>query len=411
MKSDIDQLMQEQGMDVLLITGPAQHNPLMTYFLGAVHVSDGDLIKPRGRDPFLYCSAMEREEGARSGIKTTSFSKYPMTELIKETAGDFLEAYALRYEKIFKDAGITSGRVGVYGLKDVGLFHATLSRLEKRMPELSFTGFMRDEIMMQAMMTKEADEIEHIRRMGKITTDVVGKTADFLTGHKTSKGMLVHADGSPVTIGEVRKHINLWIAEAGAENPEGTIFAMGRDAGVCHSMGNDADALRLGQTIVYDIYPCEIGGGYFYDFTRTWCLGYAPDEVLKLYEDVKDVYDQLVASLKVNQPFWLTQKLTCELFEKRGHVTIMTNEITDEGYVHSVGHGIGLQVHEKPWSTMLNPSATDILAPGSVFTLEPGLYYPSKGMGVRIEDSYAVMPDGKFEILADYPKDLILPVK
>jgi len=51
------------------------------------------------------------------------------------------------------------------------------------------------------------------------------------------------------------------------------------------------------------------------------------------------------------------------------------------------------------------------LAPGSVFTLEPGLYYPERGMGVRIEDSWWVNPESGFEILADFPKDLILPMK
>ena len=91
--------------------------------------------------------------------------------------------------------------------------------------------------------------------------------------------MLIGRDGEPVTIGQVKGLINLWLAERGAENPEGTIFAIGRDAAVPHSSGNPSDILRLGQTIVFDIYPCEAGGGYFYDFTRTWCLGYAPDDV------------------------------------------------------------------------------------------------------------------------------------
>lgn len=411
MRSDIDQLMQEQGYDVLLITGPALHNAMMTYFTGTVHVSDADLIKKRGEAPVIFCNAMEREEAARSGMKTFTFSKFPMSDLFKEAAGNAILAYVLRYEKILGTLGITSGKVAVYGLKDVGLMHSVFTQLEKRLPGLSFNGFMRDEIMMQAMMTKEADEIEHIRQMGKVTTTVVGKTADFLTGHKVKNDLLIKTDGSPLHIGEVRARINLWIAELGAENPEGTIFAQGRDAGIPHSIGKDNEAIRLGQPIVYDIYPCESGGGYFYDFTRTWCLGYAPDHVLKLYEDVKSVYDDLVAGMKLNQPFWEVQKRTCELFEARGHITIMKNETSESGYIHSVGHGIGLQVHEKPWSSMINPSPSDILSPGSTFTIEPGLYYPEKGMGVRIEDSYAVKPDGSFELLAEYPYDLVLHVK
>jgi Xaa-Pro aminopeptidase len=53
----------------------------------------------------------------------------------------------------------------------------------------------------------------------------------------------------------------------------------------------------------------------------------------------------------------------------------------------------------------------DILQPGSVITIEPGLYYPERGMGVRLENTLAVAPDGSFETLADFPLDLVLPLK
>ncbi len=140
-------------------------------------------------------------------------------------------------------------------------------------------------------------------------------------------------------------------------------------------------------------------------------MGYAPDPVQKLYDDVKKVYDTVYGELKLNAPFADYQKRTCELFEAQGHPTIMGTPGIEKGYCHSLGHGIGLQVHEKPWCTMINPSPSDILAPNSVFTLEPGLYYPDDGMGVRIEDSLVAKADGTFEILADFPKDLVLPVK
>ncbi len=129
---------------------------------------------------------------------------------------------------------------------------------------------------------------------------MVGRTAEFLTSHVAKNGRLVKRNGKPLTIGEVKSNINLWLAEAGAENPEGTIFSIGRDAGIPHSSGTLTDELTLGKTIIFDIFPCEQLGGYFYDFTRTWCLGYAPDPAQKLYEDVKKVYDTVVSELKVN---------------------------------------------------------------------------------------------------------------
>jgi Xaa-Pro aminopeptidase len=246
--------------------------------------------------------------------------------------------------------------------------------------------------------------------MGKVTTEVVGRVAEFITHHAVKDEMVMKGEGSPLTIGDVKSKINLWLAELGAENPEDTIFAMGRDAGVPHSSGDSAAALRLGQTIVFDIFPCEAGGGYFYDFTRTWCLGHAPDEALKMYEDVRSTYQTLISELKVNTRFADYQKRTCELFSARGHPTIQENPATEEGYVHSVGHGIGLHVHELPFSGA-SSSETEILVPGSVFTMEPGLYYPERGLGIRLEDSVVVNADGSIQIMAEYPLDLVLPMK
>ncbi|MGA2490954.1 MAG: M24 family metallopeptidase, partial [Anaerolineales bacterium] len=215
---------------------------------------------------------------------------------------------------------------------------------------------------------------------------------------------------TPLTIGAVKARINLWIAKLGAENPEGTIFAIGRDAGVPHSVGNPDDLLRLGQTIVFDIYPCEAGGGYFYDFTRTWSLGYATFEAKELYDQVKMVYDRLRDGFVLNAPLKDYQRLTCEWFEKNGHQTPLHTPAPMQGYVHSLAHGVGLNIHERPWSG-LTSTDDNILKPGVIFTSEPGLYYPEKGLGVRIEDTYWVSPDGKIEILAEYPYDFVLKMK
>ena len=113
---------------------------------------------------------------------------------------------------------------------------------------------------MEARATKSSDEIERIRQMGVITTAVVQKTLDLLTSHQVVDETLTKPDGQPLTIGDVKAQINLWLAEAGAENPESTIFAIGRDGAVPHSSGTPTDPIKLGQAIVYDIFPCEAGG-------------------------------------------------------------------------------------------------------------------------------------------------------
>ncbi len=223
--------------------------------------------------------------------------------------------------------------------------------------------------------------------------------------------VLLREDGSPLTIADVKSKISLWLAELEAVDVEGCIFSIGRDAGIPHSVGNPTDVLRLGQTIIFDIFPAEAGGGYFYDFTRTWSLGYASPEARKLYDEVYAVYNKVIENLDMNARFKEYQILVCNEFHAQGHKTPVHDAgVLTDGYVHSLGHGFGLNIHERPQSRH-TLSDDNILKPGTIFTIEPGLYYPEKGMGVRIEDSYWMRSDGSVERLAEYPYDFVLPMK
>lgn len=411
MKKDLDRLMQENQIDVIFVVGAAQHNPAMVYFTGRAHVSQAELIKVVGKEPILYfASAMEREEAAKTGLVAQSIEVYKPKQLLEQAKGDSILARALRYQRMLEDQGIQKGRMVIYGISDAGIAYSVFSTLSRLMPEMEIVSEADHTLLGQARVTKDEQEIQEIRRMGEITVEVVGLTAEFLTRHKARNGFLVKENGEPLRIGDVKRQMNLWLAERGAENPHGTVFAIGRDAGIPHSSGEDPMALELGKTIVLDIFPCQEQGGYYYDFTRTWCLGYAPDAVYALYEDVKNVYQKAVASLRVDGLCSSYQKMVCDLFEELGHPTVQSNPTTEEGYVHSLGHGVGLQIHERPWFGT-NATEKDILAVGSVFTIEPGLYYPSRGMGVRLEDTYVVNADGNVEPLVSYPLELVLPIR
>lgn len=410
MKNEIDSLMQSRQLDALLVLGSGQHNPPMVYLTGGAHFSQAVLVKKRGSAPLLYCRSMERDEAAKSGLTIQNMDNYPYDQILRQQHGDAVAATAELYSRMLTEAGVTQGRMVVYGQMDSGQSFAVLSALQNALPEITLVGEMGDTIMLAAMATKEKDEIDRIRRMGHITTQVVGQTADFLSSQGVKDDTLVDKDGEPVTIGRVKKLINLWLAELGVDSPHGMIFAQGRDAGVPHSTGNDQSALKLGETIVFDIYPCEPGGGYFYDFTRTWCLGHASDQVLALYEDVHTVYTKIMDELEVGAHCARYQERTCQLFREMGHPTIKENPATQNGYVHGLGHGVGLNLHERPFFR-LTSDQNERLDPNVVVTVEPGLYYPERRMGVRLEDTVWMRPDGQKEILAPYPLDLILPLR
>lgn len=305
MKSDMDALMQSRNLDAILIVGHAEHNPPMYYMTGGGHVSHAALIKIKGEPAVLFCNDMEREEAVKSGLKVVPYSTYPHKELLDQAKGDPALASALRYQRMFKDCGITSGRVGIYGTYDISTVVATLDHLRSVAPSLTFIGEPRDNsLFMYAMETKDKGEVERIRQTGKATVEVVAKAAEYMTNCLVRDDeVLLKEDGSPLSVGDMKSRINLWLAERGVEPAEGFIFAIGRDAGIPHSTGNPKDLMRLGQTIVFDIYPAERGGGYFYDFTRTWSLGYATPEMEKLYGEVKQ-------SIKKWLRIWISMHLS-----------------------------------------------------------------------------------------------------
>lgn len=412
MKSDLDAIMQARNLDAFVVFGNAENNPPMYYLTGGGHVSHATVIKKRGSDAVYFYNDMERDEAAKSGLKLIPYSKYDYNELLKKAEGNLLLASALRYQQMFEEVGVTKGRVGVYGHYDVSTVFGTLNHLQKLMPNIEFVGEARDDsIFLRAMETKDENEVERIRKMGKVTTTVVGKVKEYLTSRDVREDeVLLKEDGTPLTVGDVHSKIRLWVSEHGAELPSGFIFAIGRDAGVPHSAGTPTDLMRLGQTIVFDFYPAEAGGGYYYDFTRTWSLGYTTPEAQALFDQVKEIYDTLNDNFDLNVPFKDYQRMTCEFFEGKGHQTPLNTKAPIEGYVHSLGHGVGLNIHERPFSG-LTASDDQRLAPGVIITSEPGLYYPEKGMGVRIEDTLWVRPDGVMEKLVDYPYDFVLPMK
>ena len=412
MKSDIDAIMQASNLDALIVFGNAEHNPPMYYLTGGGHVSHAVLIKKSGEEAVLFHGDMERDEAAKSGLNCVPFSKYDFDELLEQANKDHGLANAMRAELMLRDCGVSSGRVGVYGTYDVGATFGLLTAVQKLMPGIEFVGERRDDsIFLRTMETKDEREVERIRKIGKITTEVVSLVKEYLTSCDVRDDeVLLKEDGSPLTVGDVHSKIRLWVSERGAELPSGFIFAIGRDAGVPHSAGTASDLMQLGKTIVFDIYPAEAGGGYYYDFTRTWSLGYATPEAQEIYDQVKEIFDKLVDNFDLNASFKDYHRMTCEYFESKGHKSPLHTKSPQEGYVHSLGHGVGLNIHERPFSG-LQLTEDQRLRAGVVITSEPGLYYPEKGMGFRIEDTLWVRPDGRIETLVEYPYDFVLQMK
>jgi len=407
MKQDLDSLLEERGLDALVVAGKMNGNPALHYMANGAKVIRGHVIKKRGAEPVFLCPPIDREVAAASGLAVVTTNKYDYEGILREKP-DPMAALIELYRRVFADLGV-SGKVGFYGMMDQGSAWKLLNALEEQLEGVEVHGDFEPTLIDMARATKDAVEAERIGQVGRRTAAIMGQTVEFLKSHRVKDGALMQADGTPLTIGRVHREINRFLAEQGLDVPEGIIFAIGRDAGVPHNKGNLQDVVMLGKSIIFDFGTREAGGGYYFDVTRTFCLGYAPPEVEKAYQDVYDCINRLIGAYQVGATTQSYMQMACEFFESRGHPTLGSDTKTESGFVHGLGHGIGLAVHEEPFFS-LTPSQDRVLEPGHIFTCEPGLYYPERGFGVRIEDVIWIDPDGTVQDLSDFPKELVIGI-
>ena len=399
MREDLDRLMQERGLAGLVVLAADRYSPAMYYVTGQ-RIHYGIYFRTAAGNAYLVHDPMERDQAAAAGSPHAAFEQHGMSRIQDEEIAP-ARALGRLIGEITGTLGM-KGKVAWFGETPVGFGHALLARAREVNPALAVDTTHPD-ILSLARMTKSGPEVKAIRHAARGATDAIARLRGYLAT-LTRDGDAFRANGtSPVRIGDLRRLLHGVFLEYGLEGGE-TIVSQGRDAGVPHNRGNDAEPLRAGTPILVDIFPGEAGGGYFSDLTRTFCLGRAPDPFRKLYDDVHDAFRAGMESLRVGAPCRASQEVVCDLFEKRGHATVRSRQGLEEGYVHGLGHGVGLAVHEPP-RLGGPPSNTQALEPGMVVTVEPGLYYPSRGLGVRIEDLVLVRSDGTLENLTPAPYD------
>ena len=161
-----------------------------------------------------------------------------------------------------------------------------------------------------------------------------------------------------------------------------TIVAFGAHAAVPHHETDDT-TLKFGDEILID-FGCRVNG-YCSDITRTFLFG---DD--GKHEDFKKAYNAVLTAHELVKKN-LTSGMSCKEADgiARGH---LASQGYDKLFTHSLGHGIGLQVHEYPF---VSPKSEDILTDGMVFSDEPGVYEAGK-YGIRIEDT-VTLNGGKVE--------------
>ncbi len=406
MKRDLDSLMQQRDLDGFLVLGDEGDNPILSYLCNGAPISSGTIVRRRGAPTLLVVNAMEVEEAAKSGMEVRTEFDFGWAELLAKHEGKRLPATVDLIGRILDHAGLSGGRVGLYGRGSVAWLIALIDHLRAAHPAITFSGEAGMSLFDAAALTKDSDELARIRRVAADTSAVLAETWAFISQHRADGDRVVDAAGVPLTIGAVKRFVRRALFDRDLDE-EGMIFAQGRDGGYPHSRGEADEVLRVGQAIVFDLFPHESGGGFHHDCTRTWSIGFAAPEVQQAYDQVIEAFDVAVDRFRVGMTGKQLQEAVQDHLEAYGHPTTRSQPGTTSGYMHSLGHGVGIAIHERP---SLSHMSEDVLQPGMVISIEPGLYYPEQGFGVRVEDLFYVDESGALIDLTAFHKHLVLPL-
>lgn len=286
------------------------------------------------------------------------------------------EAVLVKNSFIEVFAGFCQGRVREFGFEDDFLTYRQIRQFEHNLPGVGLRPVHG--LVEQLRLIKDAAEIELIRQAGVITAaaikHVLGKLWDGQTEQEIAGTMeffmRCHGGGLPAFE---------------------TIVASGERGALPHGVAT-AKTIRSGELIVMDLGATY--RGYAADLTRTVCLGRFRKQQRKVYEVVRDAQERALALIRPGATTGEADMAAREIITAAGY---------GEYFNHSLGHGVGLAIHEEP---RITPGGNVVLEPGMVFTVEPGVYLPGRG-GVRIEDTVLVTRNG-CEILTPVKKELLV---
>lgn len=222
--------------------------------------------------------------------------------------------------------------------------------------------------------------------------------AENILRQATIRRGLLHWKGKILTSERIRFEMEHLLLKQGFKTTADTIVAGGVQGCDPHDRGSGP--LKPHQAILVDCFPRADQTRFYGDATRTFCKGKASPELKKQFAVVKAVQELAIRMIKPRVNGKKIYKAVVNFFNKAGYPTQVIDGYK-QGFIHGVGHGIGLEIHEAP----VRIGNSDFkLEAGHVVTVEPGLYYRKIG-GARLEDIVMVTKTGA-QVLANYPKRL-----
>jgi len=387
LRGDLDGILAEKGADALLLYSESFRNANMYY-----------LTKFLAPDPFIFFKKVDSVP-----VIVINQMEYPRAQ--KESIIKDVRSYVdYNFMEVMKSA--EEPRLG--NMK----FIATVAKKEldtntriyvpHNFPAMA-TDVLREDgltikpmfnVIEKARETKDVDEVDEIRAVQAVAEEVMAEAIDLIANAEAdTKGTLfVKKDGKKetLTVGKVKSLFGHKFLDHGCVTEEDIIVACGPKGADPHYSGDPRDELKANQPIILDVYPRSIQKRYWTDMTRTIVKGRAPEKVKKMFEAVLEAKNASMGALKAGALGSDAHNLCCDVLEKAGYETTRRGKQIKRGFIHGLGHGVGLDIHEGP---TMNELYKFPLKEHSVVTVEPGLYDPDVG-GVRIEDIVEVKKGG-----------------
>src|SRR3989441_143767 len=254
--------------------------------------------------------------------------------------------------------------------------------------------------------TKRPDEIDAIEAAQRATEAAWREGVDALRRANVRPDKTLDLDGAVFTAERLRAIVETALLERGYAS-DGAICAPGPQAADPHQIGTGP--LHAAEPIVMDIFPQHKQTRYWADMTRTVSKGEPSAEIRKIYDVVKRAQDAGIKALHPGVTGREVHELVEDIIWQAGYDTLRPGQKKDpgdptpRGFIHSTGHGVGLEIHEAP---AIARSGTQPLLAGDVVTIEPGVYDPVIG-GVRLEDMLVITKTSARN-LTQAPRELVV---
>lgn len=249
-----------------------------------------------------------------------------------------------------------------------------------------------DSVFSAKRAIKTPDEISWITRAQRAAEAAMDTASRLIKKAEIRSGLLWHKD-TPLTSGRIRYEMNRTLLSFDCTAHD-TIVACGKETSMPHCTGNGQ--IKAHEPVVIDIFPRDNPSGYYADMTRTFSRGIPSGEITELYDTVRNALLMAEEKTRAGETGSGLYQLIHDYFEELGYHT------DTEGFIHSLGHGVGLEIHEQPPLSSMGGA----LEENNVITLEPGLYYRETG-GVRLENM-GIVKKTRFERLTRYPLEMVL---